>query len=303
VNAGKPMTKETRILVIRSLLAEYVFARHVLPQGSDVVVLKDGQIISPDEKQMEMAIATWGPSIKPGDRAQITKFDIKDDRIVLELNGGPKKKSKWYDHVQIGVNGGGPVQSSAPDKNTKNPHGVIVELRFDKFVPDMTGDQVRNLLSPLFSFTAASAAEAYIDSVPPKVKQAIKSHQVLVGMNREMVTYAIGRPERKIREQDEKGREYEEWMYGQPPGEVKFVRFIGDEVAQLKIMKVTGEMVVRTEREVELPRVAEKKPEEKPATKPAKAPSLKRPGEQTEDKPLPEGGRDIMYPFLPRAGK
>jgi hypothetical protein len=287
------MTGETRVLVIRSLQSEFVFMRHALPQGTKGVVLKDGHIISPDEKEMEMLLAKWGPAAKPGDRAQITKIDIKDNKIVLEINGGPKKKSKWYEHIQVGM-GSGTVQ--APPSDLKNPKGSVVELAFDKFVPEMTGDDVRALLAPVFDFKAKSAAEAYIDTVPPKVKDAIKNHQVLVGMNHEMVTYAVGRPERKIREKDESGGEYEEWMYGQPPQQVQFVRFVGDEVVQLKIMKVDGEKIVRTEREVELPKVAEQKPQEKAPDKPMKRPSLKRQGEDSEEQPLPQGGKGTTVP-------
>jgi hypothetical protein len=154
----------------------------------------------------------------------------------------------------------------------------MVELEFKKFVPEMTGDQVRQLLYPLFDFNAKSAAEAYLDTVPPKVKDAIKNHEVLVGMNHEMVNFAKGRPDKRMRENDDQGKPFEEWMYGQPPEEVQFVRFVGDEVVRLEIMKVDGEKVVRTDREVELkPKVAREEP--KPAAQPANAPTLRRPGE------------------------
>ena len=81
--------------------------------------------------------------------------------------------------------------------------------------------------------------EAYLETVPPKVKEAIQNHQVLVGMNHEMVTYAKGRPPKKVREQDGE-TEYEEWIYGDPPQDVEFVRFMGDEVVRLETMKVDG---------------------------------------------------------------
>ncbi len=70
-------------------------------------------------------------------------------------------------------------------------------------------------------------------------------------MNREMVIAAKGRPPKKIREKDGE-TEYEEWIYGDPPQDVDFVRLVGDEVVRLEIMKVNGEKVVRTEKEVEL---------------------------------------------------
>ena len=40
---------------------------------------------------------------RPGDRVVITNVIIKESAIVLEINGGPKKKEKWYQHVQVGT--------------------------------------------------------------------------------------------------------------------------------------------------------------------------------------------------------
>ncbi|MFB3812694.1 MAG: hypothetical protein ACE14L_01170 [Terriglobales bacterium] len=282
---NQPMTDENRLLVVRSLNAEFVFVRRPLPMGQKGLAIKNG-VVSPDQRELDLLIAKNGLAAKPGDRAQITNVDIKDNRIIFEINGGGKKKTKWYQRIQISGMGG-TVQ--APDDAAKVARGSFVELHFDKFVPNMTGDQIRELLSPVFNFKALSAAEAYLDTVPPKVKEAIKNHQVLVGMNREMVGYAKGRPDKKIREQDENGRPYEEWMYGAPPQEVQFVRFQGDEVVRLTIMKVDGEKIVRTQKEIDLSpatEVAEKTEDAEPAKRPAKAPSLKRPGEKDDQIPV-----------------
>jgi hypothetical protein len=303
--SSKPMSKETRMLVIRSLNAEIVFVRHVLPQGEKGVRIKDGQVVSPTDKEMEQLLANWGPAAKPGDRAQITNIAIKDNRIILEINGGPKKKSKWYQHVQVGVAGG---VAQAPDDSGKNPHGSLVELEFaTKFVPEMTGEQVRELFYPVLDFRAHSAAEAYLESVPPKVKEAIKNHAVLVGMNHEMVIYAKGRPDKKIRERDDEGKDYEEWLYGQPPQEVQFVRFQGDEVVRLEIMKINGDKIVRTEKEVDVVQtVAEKKPEQPKTAAPTQRPTLRRPGDEPDPRaPAPasatQPGDPPMLPPEPSA--
>ena len=125
---------------------------------------------------------------------------------------------------------------------------------------------MRDMLAPVFDFKALSVAEAYEKTLPPKVQEAIKDHKVLVGMDKEMVVYAKGRAPRKIRDKDEQGRDYEEWIYGTPPEEVDFVRFRGDQVTRLEIMGVDGQKIVRTEKEVDLKpaetEVAEKKPPE-----------------------------------------
>ena len=54
------------------------------------------------------------------------------------------------------------------------------------------------MLEPVFDFKALTEAEAYQKTLPPKVQEAIKDHKILVGMDREMVIYAVGRPPKKI---------------------------------------------------------------------------------------------------------
>jgi hypothetical protein len=252
--------------------------------------LKDG-VVSPGGRELQSMIATWGPSVKPGDQARISAIDIKSDRIHFEVNGGPIKKQKWYQHIQVG--GGGGSVPLAPSDSNANPRGSSLDLVFDHYVPELSPQQLKQLLRPVFDFDAKSAVEAYLETVPPKVKNAIQNHHVLVGMNREMVTYAKGRPPKKIREKDGE-TEYEDWIYGEPPQDVDFVRFVGDEVVRVETMKVSGEKIVRTEKEVDLkpqPSVAKASDTERPPN----APTLRRPGEELPndapktmpDKPLP----------------
>ena len=85
--------------------------------------------------------------------------------------------------------------------------------------------------------------------------------------------------------------QYEEWIYGESPADVDFVRFVGDEVVRVETMKVNGEKIVRTEKEVILEqpdkdKEAKKEPEERPAN----APSLRRPGEDQQEVPKPANG-------------
>src|SRR5262249_5797019 len=169
----------------------------------------------------------------------------------------------------------------APCDPNAYPRGSYVDLVFDKYVPDLNPQQLKDLLRPVFDFNAKSAVEAYLDTLPPKVRDAIKGHHVLVGMNREMVITAKGRPPKKIREKDGE-TEYEDWIFGDPPADVEFIRFVGDEVVRVETMKVSGEKIVRTEKEVQL----EEKPTvakgQEPAARPPGAPTLRRPGEAPE---------------------
>ena len=163
----------------------------------------------------------------------------------------------------------------------------------------MSAAQLRALLLPVLDFKARSKEEAYLDTVPPKAKEAIQAHHVLVGMNTEMVIHAVGKPPKKVRERDGE-TDYEEWIYGQAPQDVDFVRIIGDEVVRVETMKVGGEKIVRAEKEV----IIEKPDKDTEAKReqedrPANAPSLRRPGEDTEDVPKPSDSISPMPPAAP----
>jgi hypothetical protein len=239
--------------------------------------------VSPSDVVIAQQVSDYGAAAKAGDRCVITDVKVNEKDIVLEINGGPKKKQKWYQHIQVVSNGGATPLPGGPSPQSLDAHGSMVTLEFDKYVPELTGDQVRQMLAPVFDFKALTQAEAYEKTLPPKVQDAIKNHKVLVGMDKEMVQYAKGRPQQRIRDKDEQGNDYEEWIYGTPPEEVDFVRFKGSEVARLEIMTVDGQKIVRTEKEVELPSKETEVAQQKSAPKPqGTAPTLMRPGEQPE---------------------
>src|SRR5882762_6607450 len=290
-----PMTKETRMTVIRALNAELVYIRTPFPMGEKGLRLRGG-VVSPSGEALQSMLAMFGPSVKPGDQARISNVLIRDKSIIFEINGGPRKKTKWYQRITVSGSGGEvPV---APSDQDANARGSYVELQFDHRVPDLSPAELKTLLRPVFDFDAKSAIESYLETVPPKVKEAIQKHQVLVGMNREMVTYAKGRAEKKIREKDGE-TEYEEWIYGEPPKDVEFVRLVGDEVVQMKIMKIDGERILRTQKEVDLgaPQAAVVEAEKAPIG-PTHRPTLKRPGEEEID-PATDGSQSNTRPRTP----
>jgi len=279
------LSKQTRQDLIRGFNSELVFIRTPFPMGKTGLTLKDG-VVSPSGAELQRLMALWGPAVKPGDEARVTNVVIKADRIHFEINGGPIKKRKWYQHIEVGGAPGATAPIGPSDQNA-NPRGTYVDLVFDHYVPDLTPEKFKELLRPVLDFDAKSAVEAYLDTVPPKVKEAIQNHQVLVGMNREMLIYAKGRPPKKIREKDGE-IEYEEWIYGEPPQDVDFVRLVGDEVVRVETMKVDGSKTLRTAKEVDLesqPTVA--KASDQP--RPTNAPSLRRPGEAAAQPPAPGG--------------
>jgi len=279
-NAPK-ISSRTRLEIIRTLQAERVYSRVLFPQGKQGLAIKNG-VISPGQMGVAQMVAESGAAAKPGDRCVITGVDVKDKEIIVEINGGPKKGPKWYQRIEIGSATNTSSIPAAGTPQSLDAHGSIVKLEFDKYVPEMTGDQLRALLDPVFDFKALTTAEAYEKTLPPKVQEAIKNHQVLVGMDKEMVVYAKGRAPQKIRDKDDQGHDYEEWIYGTPPEEVDFVRFKGNEVARLEVMTVDGQKIVKTEKEVDLKSAESEMADAKPKPKPANAPTLMRPGEQAE---------------------
>src|SRR4029077_4992291 len=193
---------------------------------------------------LQQALAIWGPAVKPGDPAHLSFVQIKEDHIHFDINGGPVHRKKWYEHIQVQGANGNAVQMG-PNEAPQNPHGTYLDVYFDKYVPEMTARKLRDLLLPVLDFTARRKEEAYLDTVPPKVKAAIQAHEVLVGMNTEMVIHSRGKPPKKVREKENE-IEYEEWIYGDPPHAVDFVRIIGDEGVSIETIMVGGRETVGT---------------------------------------------------------
>lgn len=312
VLSKEKLTKAGKLDIIRGMTAELGYARKPFPYGKTGITIKDNKIVNPTDEQMQDMMASYGAALKAGDPAHITAVKFKDKSIVFEVNGGPLRKQKWYQHIQVGV-GDSTVSPGQPNEDT-NIHGSLIELQFDKYVPEVTPAQLKQLLDPIINFNAKSATEAYLDTIPPKAKQAIGEHKALVGMDRDMVTYALGRPPQKYRDKDANGVDYEEWIYGTPPQEVQFVRFEGEEVVRIETMKVDGTKQVRTEREITIqpnhPEVAQQtqpgvvhsgapgQPQAQPTSTGTDAstprPTLRRPGEDTSDQPNP--GARPQYP-------
>ncbi len=280
------MSKQTRLEIIRDFETQIFYARISFPMGTKGLQLKNG-VTTPAGVELQQELALWGPAVKPGDPAHISFVQIKDNHIHFDINGGPVHRKKWYEHIQVEGANGGDVPIS-PTQAQTNPHGTYLDVYFDKYVPEMSARQLRDLLTPVLDFNARSKEEAYLDTVPPKVKAAIQAHHVLVGMNSEMVVHAMGKAPRKVREKDG-DTEYEEWIYGEPPHDVDFVRLVGDEVVRVETMKVGGEKIVRTEKEVILDK-PDRDVEAKQQERPANAPSLRRPGEDQDEVPKPADG-------------
>jgi hypothetical protein len=238
---------KTRLELIRALQAEQGFAMRPFPRGHKGLTLTANGNLNPAGEGYLNMVTSEGLSAKPGDRLVLTDIKIDHSRIVFDLNGGPDQKHRILRHVQIGT---GPVMNPVVQDSGQDPVGSRLTLAFKEHVPELTGAQVKALLAPLISFDVKTPIQAFTDTLPGKLKDAILSHHVLVGMSAEMVLYAKGQPDHKSRE-TEGQMPFEEWIYGKPPKDVEFVRFNGNSVIRLEVAKMGETPVVFTKNEVE----------------------------------------------------
>jgi len=239
-----PITERGRRELVRNLEAEQGFAHRALPLGEDLILVANGNLTPSGDAYKEM-LYKKGQSAAPGDRIVLTTVTVKDDRIVFDLNGGPYLTHRFLRHIDLNDV---PI---VPDDGAVVT-GCRVTLLFEGGLPEVSAPEVKALLDPIIDFGVKTSAEAYADSLPPFLKDAIEHHDVLVGMDRKMVLAALGEPQSKVRElvPGSTTRRYEEWIYGQMPQTVRFVRFEGDRVTELRIAALGKPIVIHNQNEM-----------------------------------------------------
>jgi hypothetical protein len=239
------LTERGKRDIVRNLEAEQGFAHRSLPIG--VITLTANGDLLPDAEKYRQMIFQKGQSAGPGDRVIVTALDIKNDRIIIDLNGGPYAKHRFLSHISFGNS---PVAADTGPQAT----GSRVTLVFPKGVPEISGPEIKALLEPVVDFGVKTGDQAYADTLPPRLRDAVAAHEVLVGMNHRMVLASLGAPESKVREQpsgDPNGARYEEWIYGHVPQTVKFVRFVGDHVTVVEIAALGKPVEIHDKNELE----------------------------------------------------
>ncbi|QMV17475.1 DUF2845 domain-containing protein [Granulicella sp. 5B5] len=231
--------------LIRNLEAEQGFAHRELPLGAGLTLIANGNM-SPSKEAYKQMLYEKGISAGLGDRMVISALHFKPDSIVIDFNGGPYAKHRFLSHVYLNDT---PLAIEGPIAT-----GCRVTLVFEGGVPQISAAEVKALLQPLVDFKARSAVEAYTDTLTPQVRSAVEQHEVLVGMDRRMVLAALGPPLTKHREHvdpnDDASAVYEEWIYGQMPQPIQFVRFRGGRVVRLEIAAIGKPIEVRDKNEI-----------------------------------------------------
>jgi hypothetical protein len=308
-----PMDPKNKLEVIRIMQSEQGFAMRPFPKGhKGLTLVANGKLDPAGETYLEM-ITKEGTSSRPGDRLVLTDVKIENSKIVFDINGGPDRKHRFLRHVQIGA---GPQMSPVvQDGEEQEPAGSRLTLDFKGHLPELTGSQVKALLAPLISFDVKTPIQAFTDTLPPKLKDAILNHQVMVGMSTEMVLFAVGQPQRKIREMEGQ-MPFEEWIYGAPPKDVQFVRINGNRVIRLEVAKVGEKPQIFEKDEVEGLMRTDGAPLMPPSSNtktvamgdvvrntdtqaPAAPPSLRQPGEalpQDQQPAAPGAMKPVQFP-------
>jgi hypothetical protein len=116
---------------------------------------------------------------------------------------------------------------------TNAPAGTTIALVFGGPIGEVSSADIKKFLSPVLDFSKESVTIDPVESLPAPIKAAVKAGKAVEGMNRDQVLLAMGKPFHKDRE-TKSGTEYEDWIYGEPPGRVTFVTFTGDKVVKVK---------------------------------------------------------------------
>ncbi len=242
---SSPMNELGRRELIRDLQAEQGFAHRALPVGNTVTLMANGRM-TPAGEAYKQILYKKGQCAAPGDRVAITAISFNKDRIVLDVNGGPYLKHRFLRHIELNDV---PMVADTGEQVT----GFRIALVFEGGIPDVSAPEVKALLDPIIDFGAKTAGEAYASTMPAFLKSAIEHHDILVGMNRRMVLASAGAPASKVRElaPGSDNKHYEEWIYGQVPQTVRFIRIENDRVTQVRTAALGQPIAIKTDNELD----------------------------------------------------
>ena len=222
------LSRDAKFEILRTVLADRAAARIDMPFGADGVEVTENGEVNKDKLDKEMK--KNGQSINIGKIVTVTDMSFEDNKIELELDGGGKNKRSFIDHVQVGIGyGGGPVREDP----TKKAKGSKIVLKFAKKVPaDLKPEALKEMLKPVLDFNKPVSVQAPEDALPPEFREAVKAKEAKIGMDRDTVIMALGRPDKKVREKKD-GVDVEDWIYFQRGLRAKFITFENNVVVRI----------------------------------------------------------------------
>lgn len=223
------ITRDAKFEILRTVIADQAAARVGMPFGTDGIELSDSGEVN--REKVEKEIKKNGQSIEIGKVVTVTEIAFDDNKIEIELDGGGKNKKGFFDRLEVGVgNQTTPVSRDDP----KKAKGSKIVLQFAQKVPaNLTPDELKQFLSPVLDFNKRSFLKTGLESLPPEFQEAVKVKEARIGMDRETVVMALGRPDRKIREKTD-GIETEDWIYFQRGLRAQFVTFENEVVVRIR---------------------------------------------------------------------
>src|SRR5262245_31816960 len=154
---GMALQEESKLSLIRFVSGEFAKAAKSLPAGKEGFQMYVDKPLNGEI--LDRAVATHGAAVHAGDKCQITKLDFRDHTIVVDVNGGGRGKKRFLDHLQIGMGGSPMPTSTVTTDGQQGPPGLqpgmgsTIFLEFSKAIPDLTPEDLKQLLSPLLDFS------------------------------------------------------------------------------------------------------------------------------------------------------
>jgi hypothetical protein len=207
--------------LVRELSSEYATLKVSLPINSKGLTVDDtGEF---DWEKHEMSLLRSGQFITAGIQVQITKIRFDKKKLRFELNGGGRKlKRRILERIYAGT--ATSVTPLARPSDASNPKGSHLTIKFDEFVPDLSPEEVKSILSTVLDFSKKSSTKSFMETQPEEFKEAIRNKRAAVGMDKDTVLASMGQPLRRVWETKEE-TVVEEWIYGERPYKVIFVEF------------------------------------------------------------------------------
>ena len=223
------ISRDAKFEILRTVMADQAAARIAMPFGTNGVDLSDAGEVN--KQKLETDIKKNGQSIEAGKVVTVTEISFGDKQIEIELDGGGKNKKGFLDRLEVGI---GTQTRPVSNDDPKKAKGSKVVLKFaEKIPPELTPDQLKQLLSPVLDFEKRNFLKTGIDALPPEFQEAVKIKEARIGMDRSTVIMALGRPDKKIREKVD-GIETEDWIYFQRGLRAQFVTFENDVVVRIR---------------------------------------------------------------------
>jgi hypothetical protein len=223
------ISRDARFEILRTVLADQAASRIGLPFGNAGVELTDtGEI---NKKKLDEELQDSGQSIAVGKVVTLTQISFDDNKIEIELDGGGKNKKGFFERLEVGV---GSATTPVSRDDVKKAKGSKIILRFAKKVPiDLKPDQLKQLLDPILDFNKQNFLKTGLESLPTEFQEAVKAKEARIGMDRNTVIMALGRPDKKVREKTD-GAETEDWIYYGRGVRTMFVTFEENVVVRIR---------------------------------------------------------------------